>query len=787
MSTKTANAATAKGSTAEPTGTTPTAAEPSRASVPAGAAPSGSAPAGATTSTTAPQPATPLPPATPRPPAVDATPVTSWLTDRFASAFAEAFFEQGYLDVADVDEAAIDHLVTEKGTANRLKADLARRAEPMVPPDLPPGTALDLSKPQVTSADGVTFTVPTALSVSRSSDAIQSPMALQNSDWVVIARNAALLYGFRMDGPAPVRARRSVLEWVVPERIDFARSEMFQARVESAVTYTEDTASYVRAGFDKETATAGYAFCSASFERSRKERTASTSAHRELHEVGMWKYPRATLFLDDCTRVSDAFVQAIDHALATDLDTGAGLEQVLAEYGHAVPMEVTLGGQLHFEHVRTEDTTTSERQVEQEIKAAVEVKYLGASASAGYATGSSTSRSGSALELAEQTTFDGLGGDTTLVSNPADWAPTVRDPRLWAVIGNARLISTIDLLDDERRSAVLARWSAPAYPELPAIGEPLTLQPDTASRSTTAGFLLGLRDCDAMPQQGLVLVASGSQERDADSADEASAGAGVYSHHGGDVWYDVNSVCLPIAKGMDFGVWTADVAQKGGSARSRLGFARTQFGFGDWTQLPVGEPAEVTLDGFLAVGVALAERVAGEVMVWVDGKPVAATSAHRDQRYGSPAPFSAICIPAHAGTTVEVRPSFGKAPAEAAKVQARFIPLDDAWILGPPREVEPVTHLVADTDGVLHAQLDVVGDGPRAVVRLYAEAPDPWAGCSVHVYTPHVRLLRHASALLPIGKGGKFFSSYAPTSGAPVLALTWTPILRRPASAQAKG
>lgn len=719
------------------------------------------------------------PPSVERPPSPDGTAVTSWLADRFASAFADAFFEQGYLDVADVDDAAIDLLVTEKGTANRLKADLARRAEPVVPPDLPPGTALDLSKPQVTSADGVTFTVPTALSVSRSADAIQSPMALQNSDWVVIARNAALLYGFRMDGPAPVRARRSVLEWVVPERIDFARSEMFQARVESAVTYTEETASYVRAGFDKQTATVGYAFCSASFERSRKERTARTSAHRELHEIGMWKYPRATLFLDDCTRVSDAFVRAIDRALASDLDKGAGLEQVLAEYGHAVPMEVTLGGQLHFEHVRTEDATTSERQVEQEIKAAVAVKYMGASASAGYATGSSTAVSGSALQLAEQTTFDGLGGDATLVSNPADWAPTVRDPRLWAVIGNARLISTIDLLDDERRSAVLARWSAPASPELPAIGEPLTLQPDTASRSSTAGFLLGLRDCDAEPQQGEVLVASGSQDREADSAAEVAAGAGVYSVHRSDMWYDVNSVCLPVAKGTDFGVWTEDVKQSGGSARTRLGIARTQFDFGTWRQVPVGEPAEVTEDGFLAVGVTLPERVYGDVLVLSGGEVLAATSAHRDARYGSPAPHSAICIPIRAGTALDVQVALRAGAGGPANVQARFIALDDAWMLGPCREIEPGTHLTADTDGVLHAQLDVVGDGPRAVVRLYAEAPDPWAGCSVHVFGQHVRLLRHASALLPVGKGGTFFASYAPTSGAPPLRLTWTPIVRR--------
>ena len=80
---------------------------------------------------------------------MESTEVTAWLRDRLAPRFAHAFYEQGYLFVDDVDAEAVDGLVTEKGTASRLKADLARRARgAMVPPDLPAGMSLDLSRPR---------------------------------------------------------------------------------------------------------------------------------------------------------------------------------------------------------------------------------------------------------------------------------------------------------------------------------------------------------------------------------------------------------------------------------------------------------------------------------------------------------------------------------------------------------------------------------------------------------------------------------------------------------------
>lgn len=718
------------------------------------------------------------------PPALDTTKVTRWLQDRFAAGFAEAFYKEGYLEVDEVDAAAVDRLVTEKGTASRLKADLARRAQgAMVPPDLPAGTTLDLSKPEVMSADGITFKIPTALSVERTQDVIQSPNALQNADWVVIARNSALLYGFRMDGPGPARARHPVLEWVVPERIDFARSEMFQARVESAVTYTADTAAYVRAGFDKQTATAGFPFCAASFERSHKERTASSSSHKELHEIGMWKYPRATLFLDDCTRVSAAFTRAVREALEGAHDPKEALKQVLVDYGHAVPMEVTLGGQLHFEHVRVEGGTTNQHEVQQEIKAAVEAKYQGFSASAGYASGTSSSHSEASTALAEQTSFDALGGDATLVSNPAQWAPTVKDPRLWAVIGNSRLCSPLDLLPADLRSAALQVWPPPSYPELPAVEEPLEVPRDTVSQATTGGFLLGMRDCAVdgrVGQRGTVIIASGRHDREHAQDGGFLGEADVHAYRPNDLWFDVSGLCLPVAAYSDYGAWVESTASPGGEPRIRLGFARARLDFGEWVPLSLGAPETLDADGFVAVSITTKDGVWGHVTVASGQTTITAASADS----GALMPSAATCVPVRAGATVTVtaaafdpagRPYAG--PADAFEVRARRIPLGEGWSMGSAEEVEPNTHLTAQTDGVLHALLDAAGDAPRGFVRLYSASDDPWAGASVHTYSPHHRRVGLASAMLPVGKGSPYFASFTPTSGAPRLRLTWTPIV----------
>lgn len=210
----------------------------------------------------------------------------------------------------------------------------------------------------------------------------------------------------------------------------------------SAVTYTAESAAYVRAGFDRESGTASDAFCSASVERSHKEKHAQSLSRTRRYMTGLWRYPRATVFLDECTAVSPKFVAAVEQAVASG-NARAKLEKVLARFGHAVPSEVLLGGQLMLKFAEEVDNTASEAQSEDEIAAAVSIKVASGSGSASVATGSASREQHAAERIAQQTSFEAVGGQTLLTSNPKDWVPMLADPNLWAAIGNREIDSTL--------------------------------------------------------------------------------------------------------------------------------------------------------------------------------------------------------------------------------------------------------------------------------------------------------------------------------------------------------
>src|SRR4051794_12584712 len=85
------------------------------------------------------------------------TAVTKWLTENHATgAVVERFYSEGYYELSEVDEAAIDDIVPEKGTLKRLKLSLeklhpkpAEVQEPLEAPELPAGTTLDLTEAAV--------------------------------------------------------------------------------------------------------------------------------------------------------------------------------------------------------------------------------------------------------------------------------------------------------------------------------------------------------------------------------------------------------------------------------------------------------------------------------------------------------------------------------------------------------------------------------------------------------------------------------------------------------------
>jgi hypothetical protein len=134
----------------------------------------------------------------------ETTEVTKWLKENHAVKYIDAFFKAGCYDKADVTEAAITKIVPEKegGVRQRLLRSLVPKAQEPPPPipELKPGTALDLSAPQISIADGVTFQLPTHLSVGVvGGGKVIAPDQLKPLDWMVLAKRSKLLYGYRAD------------------------------------------------------------------------------------------------------------------------------------------------------------------------------------------------------------------------------------------------------------------------------------------------------------------------------------------------------------------------------------------------------------------------------------------------------------------------------------------------------------------------------------------------------------------------------------------------------------
>ena len=343
------------------------------------------------------------------------------------------------------------------------------------------------------------FTIPSHLSVSPSATAITHPKQLSQLDWMAIAQNRRITYAYTMgtapkDGDPP-QAEWAALDWMIPDGTNYLEDEDTDAYVRSEVTCSEGTASYVRAGVDKQQASVGFPFASASFEREHKERHASSSYKKQLQLIGRWYYPRATLILKFCTAASDRFKDAVEGAL-NDYDKssqrqGSPLLEVFRKYGTAVPKKVTLGGQMTMIHKEDYQGSVKEDEVKTVISAAVSIKSKGGTAQ-GTASASFQNGTGSTVtadHMSKSIQFTVKGGDATKASNPSDWPDTVKPASRWAVIGREGMTPIIDFLPDDLRKRAMAVW--PKLPVPPAIWElQETLARDHVGTAKQAQFVL---------------------------------------------------------------------------------------------------------------------------------------------------------------------------------------------------------------------------------------------------------------------------------------------------------
>jgi hypothetical protein len=697
--------------------------------------------------TTTAEPATPT--ATdPAAPASD-TPLTKWLKKNLknedADKYAEAFAKAGYTEVADLDDEAIKSCVADSpGTAARLRRLISERAGKTPPPvpDLPPGQPIDLGAPDTPKLpDAGDFSFPTGLPLPDSADAPVDPLSLDPSKWAVLIRRMRLLCGWDMSGPQPRQALKPALMFVVPETAEsFVGSKTDQAAISTSIVYDESSATYVTSGFNQVTASASYAFASASVSREAKWSTSHAAATKDLYMTGSWWFPRATVDLRSCTVLHPDYIQALKDAVAAT-DPQTALARVFADYGHALPLVVTVGGELYFQHVEHSVATTDTSQYEEVIKAAVSVKFGTAGGEVSAAAGSGSSTALTAKNLADRTLLQSRGGDALKIEDRGKWEQSVGDSNNWSVIRDDSLgqahaaVDLLDLLSDDpkRTNPELARLARQVRGVAGGlIGQPSPWLPNTMYHLTTDGFLLGMLAHGTGDGTRGSLYANADTTNDPDGPDgTATVRSGCSINDDSDKQVAYASLLMPVRKAEHA------IARLTGENPSILAIPEMFF-------YPLGSDSDggylgplqdksssvnqtfiAPTDGFLVGSLqAIHDSVLAHLIVRLpDGTTLAGCTVHNYFGHGNSYSTGSFCIPLPSQTNVTafLNPSdAGDAPAGQPgtdyRVGLNWIPLQNGLALGPmeTRTVRPhddhrpdaADTYTAETDGFFVGSLE---------------------------------------------------------------------------------
>lgn len=290
---------------------------------------------------------------------------------------------------------------------------------------------------------------------------LEHPPDLSPEQWTKdIVDFHQLLTGWNFEGDEPKKVGTPAFEMnqskTVPRYMGVG-----EARVNTELTYTERSANYIHSGFQKETATASYAFVSASVEHSRKERIEETSESKTLHITAHYDYPVITLWFktgnkDYQIKPTKDFLDAVDEALKAgpNSDKYSKLCEVFKEYGQVFATEVTLGGRLYTKYDETFKSDLQETTLEQNVKAAMNVKVGKFAADAGFEQGSSEQQKKEALALVKKLDIESIGGVQTKVTELDKWISSLASHIRWFPISLDTVVPTYTLLDKKRQDAI---------------------------------------------------------------------------------------------------------------------------------------------------------------------------------------------------------------------------------------------------------------------------------------------------------------------------------------------
>jgi hypothetical protein len=417
------------------------------------------------------------------PASTQAAPVPSavaWLRKNGASDTAiKAFSDLNYQDIEDLTLDVIREVLinskVERGIIDRLlRIRTQELAKPQLlpAPTLKPGTEINMSAPALKGTDGVSMTLPDLGFATNSGiqAAVISAAELTPEQWVALAKNSDMLMGIDLaafyEGRSsmPEESFSPVLNWVVPGNDDFFNCEHLSSRINTEITYSAKQASMVAAGFTSVDASVSTPYVSASVSVQESHKKAESSSSSKLYIVGTYDFDRVRVDLDQCTVVSQKFIDTVTAALHEN-DPKSALTKVFEKFGQVIGQQVTLGARLYFVHVKESSEVANMESEKVTVSASVAGAYAGFGGSVGVSSGSSTEKQQSSQSMHESISFQAIGGDVTLVNEPEKWKNTIKVPALWEVIRYDKLRYTYELLPSALKEEVLDVWNGPEYIE----------------------------------------------------------------------------------------------------------------------------------------------------------------------------------------------------------------------------------------------------------------------------------------------------------------------------------
>ena len=290
---------------------------------------------------------------------------------------------------------------------------------------------------------------------------VEDPAHLSSQQWVEdIIVPMRLMKGWCIDGDIPQLASEIAFE--LNRNTTMPNFQRYPtALVETSLVYTERSSKFISSGFDKETVAASYDFVSGSAQHAHSERRESQSEQRMLYITGFWNITTARLWFKPGESGHDiqptaAFNEAVDRALESDslTDQYSRLCQVFKDYGQVFATQVTLGGQLFFQHNTSCQSITTEEQETRTVEAAVNVKIGKFAGEAEAEVGTSTDEYQKAIGLAETLRFLAHGGNQLYAQTPDIWLESLAQHDKWYPISLQGIMPIYELLDEARKTKI---------------------------------------------------------------------------------------------------------------------------------------------------------------------------------------------------------------------------------------------------------------------------------------------------------------------------------------------